>query len=648
MLQGRYEPALVLISVLVAVLASYTALALAERVNRAGGTAARWWIAGGGFAMGAGIWSMHFIGMLAFRLPIPLGYDLGLTLVSWALPVAVSGLALSQASLANPTLRHLAVSAVLMGVGINAMHYVGMAAMRMEPGIQWNGLLVLASLLIAVCAAAAALWIAFSLRRRSGGWRARSVAAAFMGLAVVGMHYTGMAAASFPEGSVCLAASSSFSLTGLSLLVIVATVAVLAIALLTSVFDARLEARNEILRVTREASEERQLMLQRERSARVEMERINTLKDQFLATLSHELRTPLNAILGWVQLLQVKKDEASVHKGLQTIERNARLQARLIEDLLDMSRIVAGKVRLEATWVDVGPVIGAAVEAARPSAFARGLSLESGVAPGLPLVWGDPARLHQVMWNLLANSIKFTPEGGRIRVEVCLEGERLCARVSDTGEGIAQEFLPHVFDRFRQADAGEARRHGGLGLGLSIVRQLVELHGGTVEAQSAGPGRGATFTVWLPTRTAKAPAISEGRPELPEAAPFSPRRLDGIRALLVEDDQDARHLAEQILRECGMAVQSVDSGPAALQAIDRQAPDVLISDIGMPGMDGFELIARIRRDPRPAIAGLPAIALTAFTRAEDRERALRQGFDRFLRKPVDATELVSEIAALAG
>jgi signal transduction histidine kinase/CheY-like chemotaxis protein len=646
MLQGRYEPSLVLVSVLVAVMASYTALALADRINRAHGKAARWWIAGGGFAMGTGIWSMHFIGMLAFRLPIPLGYDPGLTLVSWVLPVMVSALALWQASLPRVALRHLAISAVLMGGGINAMHYIGMAALLMDPAIRWEPLLVAASLVIAALSAAAALWIAFSLRQRGGGWRARALAAGFMGLAVVGMHYTGMAAASFPDGSVCGAADGRFNLTGMSLLVIVGTVAVLGVALLTSVFDARLEARNEILRVTREASEQRQLMLTRERSARVEMERSNLLKDQFLATLSHELRTPLNAILGWVQLLQVKKDEVSVQKGLQTIERNARLQAQLIEDLLDMSRIVAGKVRLESQWVDLAAVIGAAVEAARPGAFAKKVALETDLAAGLPMVWGDPGRLQQVMWNLLANAIKFTPEEGRIAVLARGRGDAVIACVRDTGIGVDADFLPHVFDRFRQADAGPARRHGGLGLGLSIVRQLVELHGGTVEAASDGPGRGATFTIHLPLRAAR-PASAPELPAVPAPAPaFVPTRLEGVRVLLVDDDEDARQLVEQILRECGVAVRAVGSASAALHAIDQDLPDVLVSDIGMPDVDGFELIGRIRADARPAVARLPAIALTAFARTEDRDRALREGFDRFLRKPVNAAELVREVAAL--
>jgi NO-binding membrane sensor protein with MHYT domain len=344
MLQGRYELPLVLVSVLVAVFASYTALSLAGRVAHSRGRAAHWWIAGGALAMGTGIWSMHFIGMLAFRLPIPLGYDLGITLLSWAVPIAASALALAQIARKRVTPTQLAYSAVLIGIGINAMHYIGMAAMRMQPGIVWNPWLVALSMAIAVGASGASFWVAARLRSHTrGGWLLRGGAALCMGLAIVGMHYTGMAAAGFPAGSVCLSADSAFSLTELAVLVIVATVGILAIALITSVYDQRLAARTQVLTLSMRTATERQELLERERAARAEAERLGALKDQFLATLSHELRTPLNAILGWVQLLHHRKDEATLQRGLQTIERNARLQAKLIEDLLDISRIVAGK-----------------------------------------------------------------------------------------------------------------------------------------------------------------------------------------------------------------------------------------------------------------------------------------------------------------
>ncbi|GAC1534563.1 MAG: hypothetical protein NVS2B4_14940 [Ramlibacter sp.] len=651
MLEGHYELPLVLISVLVAVLASYAALALAERIHHVSGTAVASWIAGGGFAMGTGIWAMHFIGMLAFRLPIPLGYDLQLTLVSWLLPVVASTAALWQVSLPHLSSRQLAVPALLLGVGMNAMHYVGMAAMRMEPGIVWNPALVGLSIVIAISAAAASLWIAFRLRdSNEQAWRTRTLAALVMGLAITGMHYTGMAAADFPLGSVCLATTSSFTLTGLALLVIVGTVALLAIAWIMAVFDARLEARNDILTHTVKASDERQALLTRERLARAEVERLSDLKDQFLATLSHELRTPLHAILGWVQLLHLKKDEESMHKGLRTIERNARLQAQLIDDLLDMSRIVAGKVRLEPGWVDLAQVAEAAVEATRPAAFAKRIALELRCDPDLERVWGDPSRLQQVMWNLLTNAIKFTPEGGRVTIQLDMRPSQVVARVSDTGNGIAPDFLPHVFDRFRQADSTTTRRHGGLGLGLSIVRQLVELHGGTVHAESGGSGAGATFTVLLPRREGQPVPAPPLVPGLESAPGDLPRivldDLSGLDVLVVDDEADARQLLAQILEQCHANVRLADDADDALRQAAQAPPDVLVSDIGMPGVDGFELMRRVRASQDRRLATVPAIALTAFTRAEDRRRALEAGYDRFLRKPVDAAELAAMVAGL--
>src|SRR6476661_6114124 len=587
MLEGHYDIPLVLISVLVAVLASYAALALAERVHHVAEGAVVSWVAGGGFAMGTGIWAMHFVGMLAFRLPIPLGYDPQLTLVSWLLPVVASSAALWQVSLPQVTKRHLAVSAALLGAGMSAMQFVGMAALRMRPGIVWNRWLAALSVVIAVGAAAASLWISFRLRDSGEqAWRTRTAASVVMGLAIAGMHYTGMAAASFPADSVSLGIGSDFALTGLALLVIVGTVSVLAIALIMAVFDARLEVRNDILAATVRASDERQALLTRERLARAEVERLSDLKDQFLATLSHELRTPLHAILGWVQLLHLKKDEASLQKGLQTIERNARLQAQLIDDLLDMSRIVAGKVRLEPGWVDLPQVVDAAIEATRPAAFAKGIALDLRVTPGIERVWGDPSRLQQVMWNLLTNAIKFTPEGGRVTVDLEMRGGQVVARISDTGSGIAPDFLPHVFDRFRQGDATTTRRHGGLGLGLSIVRQLVELHGGTVQAESQGDGSGATFTVILPRpqgQQAPEPAPDEGPASAPGQLPqVVLPNLAELDVLVVDDEADARQLLAQILQECNARVRLAGGALEALAQARLATPDVLVSDIGMP------------------------------------------------------------------
>ena len=651
MLTGYYDAPLVLISIVVAVLASYTALSLAGRVTQSPGTPGRWWIAGGAFAMGTGIWSMHFVGMLAFRLPIPLGFDFGITLLSWAIPVTVSVLALWQVSRPRLHLRQLAVSALLMGLGINAMHYVGMAALRMQPGIAWNWQLVLASIAIAIAASLASLWIAFRLRDTDSPNIVlyRGGAAVVMGFAIVGMHYTGMAAADFPAGSVCGAAGGSFTLTQLAVLVIVATVSVLAIALLTSVYDARLEARSQVLALSQRTATERQELLDRERVARLEAERLSALKDEFLATLSHELRTPLNAILGWVQLLRLKKDEAALAKGLETIERNARLQAQLIDDLLDMSRIVSGTVRLETQAVDAARVVEAAVEAVRPAAFAKQVAIEARLDHHAGRVWADAGRLQQVAWNLLTNAVKFTPQGGRVQVEVAARDGGLAITVQDDGAGIPPEFLPHVFERFRQADASTTRRHGGLGLGLAIVQQLVHLHGGCVQAHSEGLGRGARFVVRLPLaggREAPAARGTRGADDTVTRA-FRPADLSDLTVLVVDDEPDARQLLEQILLACGARVRLADSALRALDLLRSEGADVLVSDIGMPQVDGFELIRRVRAERDAGVARMPALALTAFTRSDDRQKALQAGYDDYLPKPVEASELVARIAEMA-
>ena len=654
MLDGYYEAPLVLLSVLVAILASYTALRLAERVSKSEVTAARWWIAGGAFAMGTGIWAMHFVGMLAFRLPIPLGYDLGITLLSWLLPIVVSAVALWQLGGSELSWRQLSASAVLLGIGISAMHYVGMAAMRMQPGIVYDPWLVAASVVIAMAAAGAALWIGFRLRASASPrkWLYRAGAAVVMGFAIVGMHYTGMAAAGFPAGSVCGATTGQFTLTQLAALVALATVAVLTIALLTAVYDARLEARSSVLAISEQTAKERQQLLDRERALRMEAERLSALKDEFLATLSHELRTPLNAVLGWAQVLRTRRDEGLVQKGVETIERNARLQARLIDDLLDISRIVSGHVRLELELIEPWTVVEAAVEAARPAAFSKQIDLTTQLDRRCGRVWADPSRLQQVMWNLMSNAIKFTQVQGKVFVSLHADRAQVVVRVSDNGMGISADFLPHMFERFRQEDASTTRRHGGLGLGLAISRQLIELHGGTIEVASEGPGKGATFTVRLPM--ASTAVSARGSVGMADAGvTFQPVQqaqedLTGIRVLVVDDDPDARHLLEQILGDRGARVRTANGAEEALSLLQSEAPDVLVSDIGMPEVDGFELIRRVRSHSDRQLAGLRALALTAFTRTEDEARALREGFDAYLPKPVEAAMLVSRVAGLRG
>jgi signal transduction histidine kinase/ActR/RegA family two-component response regulator len=647
MLTGHYEIPLVLVSIFVAIVASYSALSLAGRVTESKGRARYAWTVGGAIAMGSGIWAMHFVGMLAFSLPIPIAFDIPITVASLLLPIAASGLALWQVGRVDLGRVRLALSALLMGLGINAMHYTGMAAMRMAPGIVYDPWLFALSVLIAIGASALALWIAFRLRRNTPSvWLPRVGAAVVMGFAIVGMHYTGMAAASFPQDAVCMAARAGTQSGGLAVLVVIASFGVLSMALMASVFDARLEANARILVMSQGTAAEREQLLVRERAARDQAEHLSAMKDEFLATLSHELRTPLNAMLGWAGMLQRGvKDEATLRRGLETIERNARAQGQLIDDLLDMSRIVAGTLRLDVQRVDLARTIEAALGTVQPAVLARQIALHTELAADVGEVHGDPGRLQQVLWNLLSNAVKFTPNGGSVQVVLTRDGDDALVRVSDSGIGIAPDFLPHVFDRFRQQDASITRRHGGLGLGLAIVRQLVELHGGTIAADSAGENTGTTFTLRLPLA---APA-SAGSPDAAPAtaALMALADLSGLSVLLVDDAPDTLDVIEQILQGCGAATLAASGAAMALALLDRERPDVIVSDIGMPDIDGFELMRRIRRRPHDAGGEIPAIALTALTRQDDYERALQAGFDDYLAKPVDAGALVARIAEVA-
>ena len=401
------------------------------------------------------------------------------------------------------------------------------------------------------------------------------------------------------------------------------------------------------------AAEERSHLLENEQVARAEAERMSAMKDEFLATLSHELRTPLSAILGWAQVLRRgTRDDAELHKGLETIERNARVQTQLIEDLLDMSRITSGKLRLDIQSVETIPVIEAAIETVRPAADARGIILEKSLDAAAGPVSGDPSRLQQVIWNLLSNAIKFTAAGGKVKIALHRRDAQIEIVVADTGVGISPEFLPHVFDRFRQADASSTRTHGGLGLGLAIVKQLVELHGGTVAVTSAGLGRGATFAVRLPPAMphragyygSRLDAQTEGA-SLP--LDFKQADLSGVKVLVVDDEADARELIARVLLDCDAEVFTAGTAEEALRLLQKENPDVLLTDIGMPGADGFELLRGVRA-LGGAFSKIPAIAVTAFARSEDRTRALRAGFLVHVPKPVEPSELAATVATVAG
>lgn len=400
----------------------------------------------------------------------------------------------------------------------------------------------------------------------------------------------------------------------------------------------------------RRAARDREQLLDAERAARSEAERVNIMKDEFLATLSHELRTPLSAILGWSQLLasgQMGPDE--VKEGLETIERNARAQTQLIEDLLDMNRIVSGKVRLDVQRTDLASIVNAAVESVRPSADAKGIRLQKIIDPLAGPVSGDPNRLQQVVWNLLTNAIKFTPKGGKVDVLVERVNSHLEVTVHDSGQGIAPEFLPHVFERFRQADSSTTRKYGGLGLGLSIVKQLVELHGGSVRAKSAGEGQGATFIVALPL----APIRDEEVREHPTTDRFptidcEEMHLGGVKVLVVDDEPDARELVRRVLVHCKAEVEVAADAEEAIELLQRYRPHVIISDIGMPRKDGYQFIQEVRQLPEAKGGRTPAIALTAFARSEDRTRAMLAGYQVHLAKPIEPQELLATVGSLAG
>jgi len=404
--------------------------------------------------------------------------------------------------------------------------------------------------------------------------------------------------------------------------------------------------------------EERAVLLEQEQAARAEAQAANQAKDEFLTIVSHELRSPLNAMLGWTRILRKQKaDDPQVQRATGIVERSARQQLQLIEDLLDTARVISGKLKIETRPIELVSVIFNALDVVRPAAEAKRIDLVSRLNPSAGQITGDSDRLQQVVWNLLSNAIKFTPDGGRVEIRLERADPHVQIRVSDTGKGIEAEFLPHLFDRFRQADSSAARRHGGLGLGLSLVKQLVELHGGTVSASSAGEGRGATFTVKLPMRAVYTPQLSDGRrpardEEMDVQAPGGASALAGVRVVVVDDEEDAREMIATTLHDYGAQVQSASSGAEALELLARRGPDerpdVLVCDIGLPGEDGYAVLRRVRTLPVEQGGAIPAVAVTAYARVEDRLRALQAGFQMHVAKPVEPAELVTVLASVVG
>jgi PAS domain S-box-containing protein len=392
-------------------------------------------------------------------------------------------------------------------------------------------------------------------------------------------------------------------------------------------------------------------LLESAMAARAEADAANGIKDEFLALLSHELRTPLTSILGWSKLLtEGNLDDVASKRALEIIVRNARSQNRLIDDLLDTSRIITGKLRLDARPVELAPIIETVIDGVRPAADARSIHLQTALDPQTSPINGDPDRLQQIIWNLLTNAIKFTPKGGRVEVRLERVASHVEIKISDTGQGIAPEILPHVFDRFRQSDSSSTRRQGGLGLGLSIVRQLVELHGGAVTVSSQGAGEGTTFRVMLPLMSVhhELSGVEMPRPlienhTLPDRQPS----LNDLRVLVVDDEPDARELVAVVLTGRGAEVVTVGSALEALEEMGRQRFNVLVSDIGMPGMDGYTLIGKIRQLPAEHGGRIPAAALTAYAGVDDRMRVLSAGYQTHIAKPVEPAELLTVVASLA-
>jgi signal transduction histidine kinase/CheY-like chemotaxis protein len=415
--------------------------------------------------------------------------------------------------------------------------------------------------------------------------------------------------------------------------------------------ERELTSRRVLQRNTEQAQGRERQALDSAQHGQAEAERLGRIKDEFLVNLSHELRTPLNAILGWAQILKPgEATDADLVEGLEVITRNARIQAKLIDDLLDMSRVMSGKMRLDVQRVDLPAVIDAAIESVQPAAQAKGLTLQKVVDPIAGPVTGDPNRLQQVIWNLLSNAIKFTPRGGKVQIVVERSNSHVELSVSDTGKGIAAEYLPHVFERFSQADNSSTRRYTGLGLGLAIVKSLTELHGGSVRVKSGGEDKGTTFIVSLPVSVVHTLDTRENRQHSTtkrQGAWLRTPDLTGVKVMVVDNEADAIGLVKRIMEDCGAMVKACTSAAECLACVAEWHPDVLITDIGMPDMDGYTLIQKVRAMRPEDGGGTPAVALTAFARSEDRRQAMLAGFDVHVAKPVEPSELIAVVSRLA-
>ena len=609
----HYHHWLVLVSILVAILASYTALTLALRIRVATPQGAPAWLIGGGVAMGIGIWSMHFVGMLALTLPIDIAYDLGVTLLSMVIAIVVSTFALHMASRKQVGRAALVGAAFAMGSGICAMHYVGMAAIEISPPIRHDPVWVAISFVIAVAASFAAFGIAFASPRRTG-WRRyhRAFGAVGMGLAIAGMHYAAMVAAQFPAQPVSGAALVDKG--WLAGAVTTITLFVLLSALLLSLIEARAAARTAKVQ-----------------ASLAEVAETSRAKDEFLALLGHELRNPLASISNAVHLLQHDAADDTHRKFAEgVIARQSQHLARIVDDLLDVGRAISGKMLLRRQPLDLHATVAEALRTLEGAGLTLGRRVELEGAS----VWidADRTRIEQVVNNLVSNAVRHTETGGRIRLRIDANDDAAKLTVTDDGVGMHADTAAHVFELFFQAQQGPERTRGGLGIGLTLTRRIVELHGGACEAASDGLGSGATFTVRLPVTVLPA-SIS---------APADAAAQCARRVVIVEDSEDARVSLQRILEREGHIVHTAADGPSGFDAIAQLRPDVALIDIGLPGLDGYRLAEQLRS------TGLRTylIALTGYGLAEDRDRAHTSGFDAHLTKPPSMDRLLALVSAV--
>ena len=610
----HYHHGLVALSLAVAILASYAALTLAIRIRLTSGWATRGWLLGGGFAMGLGIWAMHFVGMLALSLPVPITYDLPITLLSLVVVVAVSTFALSMASKPTASRSALLVAGVAMGIGICAMHYIGMAAIRIRPGISYEPSWVAVSMLIAIAASLAAIWIVFTTRP-DGRWsRRRRVAGAIgMGLAIAGMHYAGMAAARFPAAATT---DTSGVIDRQWLAAVVATVSVL--VLVGSLLLSYLEAR-----AARHSARMQASLAEEQESGRA--------KDAFLAMLGHELRNPLASISNAIYLLdRVDPSSPNARFAREIIARQTGHLSRIVDDLLDVGRAVAGKMSFSMQPMELGSAVESAVAALRTAGILKDRQVDCRCARSW--INGDRTRIEQVVANLLRNAVQHTGAGGSITIRVVEEDRQAKLVVADDGEGMDVATRNQAFDLFYQAHQALDRGRGGLGIGLTLVRRIVDMHGGEVGLESAGLGRGTTCTVRLPS--VAAPASVAG-PATPVAAKVAKRRI-----VLIDDEMDGLLSLRHILEGDGHNVRTAAEGGAGLEAIMEWTPDVAVVDIGLPGLDGYQ----IARQVRASGGSTYLVALSGYGQVEDKEKARNAGFDEHLTKPADPDQLLELVS----